>query len=75
LGNLSWCHAIGLGGRSRRSRVDADRCAAIEVAATRGSFTTGEADGVPTGGRAQLVLDVSGDERSSESGMQHLTLL
>ena len=36
---------------------------------------TGEADRVPTGGRAQLVLDVSGGERSSESGMQHLSLL
>jgi hypothetical protein len=72
LGNLGWCHAVGLGGRGRRSRFDADRC---EVAVTRGSFTTGEADGVPAGGRAQLVLDVSGDERSSESGMQHLSLL
>ena len=44
----------------------------LKVAATRGSCTTtGEADGVPTGGRAQLVLDVSGGERSSESGMHH----
>jgi hypothetical protein len=44
----------------------------LKVAITRGSRTTGEADGVPTGGRAQLVLDASGGERSSESGMQHL---
>ncbi len=44
----------------------------LKVAATRGSCTTSEADGVPTGGRAQLVLDVSGGERSSESGVQHL---
>ena len=44
----------------------------LKVAATRGSCTTSEADGVRTGGRAQLVLDVSGGERSSESGMQHL---
>jgi hypothetical protein len=36
---------------------------------------TGEADRVPSGGRAMQVLDVSGDERSSESGMQHLRLL
>jgi hypothetical protein len=35
----------------------------------------GEADSAPMGGRAQLVLDVSGGERSSESGMQHLSLL
>ena len=32
---------------------------------------TGVTDGLPTGGRAQLVLDMSGSERSSESGMQH----
>ena len=36
---------------------------------------TGEADRVPPGGRAMEVLDVSGDERSSEIGMQHLSLV
>ena len=36
---------------------------------------TGESDRVPAGGRAMEVLDVSGGERSSESGMQHLGLL
>ena len=36
---------------------------------------TGEADRVPPGGRAMSVLDLSGGERSSESGMQHLGLL
>jgi len=36
---------------------------------------TGEADGVPPGGRAMSVLDLSGRERSSENGMQHLSLL
>ena len=36
---------------------------------------TGEADRVPLGGRAMEVLDVSGDERSSEIGMQHLRLV
>jgi hypothetical protein len=36
---------------------------------------TGKTDRVPTGGRAQFVLDVSGRERSSESGVQHLSLL
>jgi hypothetical protein len=35
----------------------------------------GETDRARTGGRALLVLDVSGGERSSESGMQHLSLL
>ena len=35
---------------------------------------TGEAERVPPGGRAMEVLDVSGDERSSEIGMQHLSL-
>ena len=35
---------------------------------------TGEADGVPPGGRAMELVDVSVDERSSESGMQHLSL-
>jgi hypothetical protein len=35
---------------------------------------TGEADRVPPGGRAMYVLDASGGERSSESGMQHLSL-
>jgi len=35
----------------------------------------GEADRVPAGGRALVVLDVSGGERSSESGMQHMSLL
>jgi hypothetical protein len=34
---------------------------------------TGEADHVPPGGRAVEVLDVSGGERSSEIGMQHLS--
>jgi hypothetical protein len=43
----------------------------LKVAATRGFCTTGEADGAPTGGRADLVLAASGGERSSESGMQH----
>jgi hypothetical protein len=32
---------------------------------------TGEADRPPLGGRAMEVLDVSGRERSIESGMQH----
>jgi hypothetical protein len=36
---------------------------------------TGEADRPPPSGRAMSVLDVSGGERSSESGMQHLSLL
>jgi hypothetical protein len=36
---------------------------------------TGEADGVPPGGRAMMVLHACGGERSSESGMQHLSLL
>ena len=36
---------------------------------------TGEADRPPASGRAMEVLDVSGGERSSESGMQHLSLL
>ena len=44
----------------------------LKVAVRRGSCATGEADGVPTAGCAQLVLDASGGERSSESGMQHL---
>jgi hypothetical protein len=35
---------------------------------------TGEADPVPLGGRAMEVLDMSGGERSIESGMQHLSL-
>jgi hypothetical protein len=35
----------------------------------------GEADRVPPGGRAMLILDVSGGERSSEIGMQHVTLV
>jgi hypothetical protein len=56
-------HVVGL------TRLDVRR---LKVAATRGSCTTGEADGVPTGGRADLVLDASGGERSSEIGMQHL---
>lgn len=43
----------------------------LKVAVGSGSRTTGDADGVPTGGRASLVLDASGGERSSESGMQH----
>jgi hypothetical protein len=43
----------------------------LKVAAARGSCTKGEADGVPTGGRAQLVLGVGGGKRSSESGMHH----
>jgi hypothetical protein len=43
----------------------------LRVGAARGSCTTGEADGVPTGGRAQLVFDASGGDRSSESRMQH----
>jgi hypothetical protein len=33
---------------------------------------TGEADRVRSDGRAMSVLDLSGGERSSESGMQHL---
>ena len=36
---------------------------------------TGEADRPPPSGRAMYVLDVSAGERSSESGMQHLSLL
>jgi hypothetical protein len=32
---------------------------------------TGEADRPPPSGRAMEVLDVSGDERSSDIGMQH----
>jgi hypothetical protein len=36
---------------------------------------TGEADRPPPSGRAMSVLDLSGGERSSESGMQHLSLL
>ena len=36
---------------------------------------TGEADRLPPDGRAMSVLDESGGERSSESGMQHLSLL
>jgi hypothetical protein len=36
---------------------------------------TGEADRLPRDGRAISVLDLSGGERSSESGMQHLSLL
>lgn len=44
----------------------------LKVAAMRRSCATGEADGVPTGRRAHLVLDASGGERSSQSGMQHL---
>jgi hypothetical protein len=36
---------------------------------------TGEADLLPPGGRAMSVLDLSGGERSSKSGMQHLSLL
>jgi hypothetical protein len=36
---------------------------------------TGEADRAPTGGRAMQVLGVGGGERSSESGVQHLSLL
>jgi hypothetical protein len=35
----------------------------------------GDADRVPMVGRAMKVLDVSGGERSSDSGMQHLSLL
>jgi hypothetical protein len=35
----------------------------------------GGANGTPTGGRALKVFDVSDGERSSESGMQHLSLL
>ena len=36
---------------------------------------TGETDRVAAGGRAMLVLDVRGGERSSEIGMQHLRLV
>ena len=36
---------------------------------------TGEADRLPPDGPAMSVLDESGGERSSESGMQHLSLL
>jgi hypothetical protein len=36
---------------------------------------TGEADRLPRDGRAMSILDLSGGERSSESGMQHLSLL
>jgi hypothetical protein len=36
---------------------------------------TGEADRPPPSGRAMSVFDVSGGERSGESGMQHLSLL
>ena len=35
----------------------------------------GEADRARTGGRAMKVLDVSGGERPSESGMHHVSLL
>lgn len=56
-------HVVGL------TRIAVRR---LKVAATGGSCTTGEADGLPTVGRAHLVLDASGGERSSESGMQHL---
>jgi hypothetical protein len=35
---------------------------------------TGEADRPPPSGGAMEVLDVSGGERSSETGMQHLEL-
>jgi hypothetical protein len=36
---------------------------------------TGEADRLPPSGRAMEVLDVSVGERSSEIGVQHLSLL
>jgi hypothetical protein len=36
---------------------------------------TGEADRLPRDGRAMSFLDLSAGERSSESGMQHLSLL
>ena len=35
---------------------------------------TGVADRLPRDGRAMSVLDLSGGERSSDSGMQHLSL-
>jgi hypothetical protein len=35
----------------------------------------GEADRLPRDGRAMSVLHLSGGERSSERGMQHLSLL
>lgn len=56
-------HGVGL------TRIAVRR---LKVAATRGSGTTGEADGAPTSRRAHLVLDASGGERSSQGGMQHL---
>jgi hypothetical protein len=34
---------------------------------------TGELDRLPADGRAMSVLDESGGERSSKSGMQHLS--
>jgi hypothetical protein len=34
---------------------------------------TGEADRPPPRGRAMSILDVGGGERSSESGMQHVS--
>jgi hypothetical protein len=36
---------------------------------------TGEADRLPPDGGAMSVLELSRGERSSESGMQHLSLL
>jgi hypothetical protein len=36
---------------------------------------TGEAARLPRDGRAMPVVDLSGGERSSESGMQHSNLL
>jgi len=35
----------------------------------------GETDRVPAGGRAMQVIDVFAGERTTESGVQHLSLL
>jgi hypothetical protein len=75
--NLGRCYAIGLGRAastqsSRRGSHDRDwtgRYVWLVLDAT------GEADRLPRDGRAMSVLDLSGGERSSESGMQHLRLL
>jgi hypothetical protein len=75
--NLARCHAIGLGRAastpsSRRESHDRDWISRY-VSLVRDA--TGEAERLPRDGRALSVLDLSGGERSSESGMQHLSLL
>ena len=56
--------------RNSRSREPAPKPVAPASVAP-----TGEPDRPPPSGRAMQVFDMSGGERSNESGMQHLSLL